>query len=196
MGVQSRINSGQSASPYALDPHFIRQLRNFMNNWVVEGGHFHFDGYRARLRIQQQPATESTPSKPFRIYQLNGNIMTIPMSAAMMGYAPDPETPSTLNWSLQVAVTNLALDNFADDGGDPPVMTNPIGTSAMDDGKTPPGANTELYDGNASADPAEAQTYYRIPIIRGGERVCNGGAYRENLVVRGSIGPSVELIRI
>ena len=118
------------------------------------------------------------------------------MSAAMMGYTPDPETPSTLNWSLQFAVTNLALDNFAEDGETPPVMTNPIGTSAMNDGESPPGGNTELFNGDVQADPATPQTYWRIPIIRDGVRVCNGGAFIEDVFCSGPRGPKVRLLGI
>jgi len=56
MGVQQTTVSSQSASPYALSPNFIRQLRNFMNNWIVEGGSFRFDGYRTYLKVDKQPS--------------------------------------------------------------------------------------------------------------------------------------------
>ena len=51
MAYQSRYQSSQGASPDSLSPNFIRQIRNFMNNWLVEGGDFRFDGYRAHLRV-------------------------------------------------------------------------------------------------------------------------------------------------
>lgn len=34
-----------------ISQNFVRQARNFMNNWEVSGGSFSFDGYKARLRV-------------------------------------------------------------------------------------------------------------------------------------------------
>lgn len=45
---------------------FMRSVRNFMNNWVVEGGSFSFDGYRAKLRINPG-STASTATHPFQV---------------------------------------------------------------------------------------------------------------------------------
>jgi hypothetical protein len=136
----------------------------------------------------------ATSPTGYRIYQSNGNIMNITLEAALVGYAPeDPEDPFPENWSLEFSVSSSKLNNFSSTG-DPPVITNPVGTSAMDDGDETPG--TELYDGDASADPVEEQTYYRIPIIRAGKKLSQGGVYRENIFCAGSRGPIVELVRI
>lgn len=41
-----------------------------MNNWIVEGGNFHFDGYRARLRVDQQPRGEILfLDHPWKLFQ-------------------------------------------------------------------------------------------------------------------------------
>ena len=37
-----------------ISQNFVRQARNFMNNWEVSGGSFSFDGYKARLRVRSQ----------------------------------------------------------------------------------------------------------------------------------------------
>ena len=41
-------------SPDDLSPSFIKHVRNFMNNWEVQGGDFKFDGYRATLKARSQ----------------------------------------------------------------------------------------------------------------------------------------------
>jgi hypothetical protein len=41
-------------SPDDLSPSFIKHVRNFMNNWDVQGGDFKFDGYRATLKVRSQ----------------------------------------------------------------------------------------------------------------------------------------------
>ena len=70
MSVSTRMQSSQSASPYALSPHFVRQLRNFMNNWIVEGGSFRFDGYRTYLKVDPQTSTRfAFLDHPWRLYQ-------------------------------------------------------------------------------------------------------------------------------
>ena len=176
---------------------YLGELRRWImrNNTIAGAGLTSIQTESGRVLSVKRPGDKEMGKKPFRIYQSNGNIMNIPMSDAMTGYAPDPETPSTLNWSLEFSVTNSALDDFTDNGADPPVMTNPIGTSAMDDGESPPGENTELYDGDAEPETPVAQTYTRIAIVRGGEWVCTGGVFRENTFCAGSRGPIVELAR-
>ena len=88
-------------------------------------------------------------------------------------------------------MTSSSLDDYAE-GGSPVAMTNPIGTSTVNES-----SGTELlHNANAGADPVVAQSYYRLPIIRDGKRISFGGAYRENLIIVGSKGPVAELIRI
>jgi hypothetical protein len=74
MSATSRVQSSQTASPYALSPHFIRQLRNFMNNWIVDGGTFRFDGYRTYLRIDKQTATPQILDFPWKLYQEEADV--------------------------------------------------------------------------------------------------------------------------
>jgi hypothetical protein len=142
----------------------------------------------------------ATSPTGYRVYQSNGNIMNITLESALVGYVPeDPEDPFPENWSLEFSVSSSKLNNFSSTG-DPPVMTNPVGTSAMDDGDETPG--TELYDGDASNLDSESdpdpipQTYYRIPIIRSGKKLSQGGVYRENIFCADERGPIVELVRI
>lgn len=49
-----------------INASFIRKVRNFINNFDVVGGVFQFDGYRARLVIDQQTATASS-KHPFKV---------------------------------------------------------------------------------------------------------------------------------
>jgi hypothetical protein len=89
------------------------------------------------------------------------------------------------DWSLEFGVTSGKLDDFT--------TTAPAGVT-----------DTELYDGDASADPVESQTYYRLPVIRtveidGDDEITQwpiSGIYRENIFCAGSKGAIVELIRI
>ena len=54
-----------------------------------------------------------------------------------------------------------------------------------------------LYNGDLGAIPTPiVQTYYTLPIVVDGKLVTRGGAFRENLIIVGSKGPVVELIRI
>ncbi len=66
MPPKVKQNSNQPARSKGLDPHFVRQLRNFMNNWVVEGGKLEFNGYRVKLRINR-PAPASLTAIPWKI---------------------------------------------------------------------------------------------------------------------------------
>ena len=59
MGFKNQITSSQVANPKMMDNHFVRQVRNFMNNWLVEGGQIFFDGYRVNLKIDQAIQSES-----------------------------------------------------------------------------------------------------------------------------------------
>ncbi len=86
-----------------------------------------------------------------------------------------PGAPKPSNWSLELKVLFSSLRPM---GTFPPVGTE----------------DTELFDGNPSADPVEAQTYYRIPLRRGGVWMTQGGVYRENRML--GPGPTVEVVRI
>lgn len=110
----------------------------------------------------------------FWIYRGNTLLGTITLAEAKAGYVNEND------WSLEFGVSsNLEAIDLAS------TPTNPIGTFEDD-----------LFDGNASADPVEAQTFYRIPMRRAGKWICRGGVYRENHILVGSNGPIVELLRI
>jgi hypothetical protein len=114
----------------------------------------------------------------FWIYQGNTLLGSVGIVTALDGWDPDAEAPTDPDgWSLEFAVSGSALVDWE--------TTAPVGTY-----------ETDLYDGDASADPVEPQTVYRIPMRRDGEWICRGGVFRENLIVRGAAGPSVELLRI
>ena len=140
--------------------------------------------------------------KGYRIYQADGTVMTISYKEALVGYEPDMSGDLPTDWSLEFAVTGSTLDDFADDGEDPPVMTNPIGTSSINDPDDPTQGREFLHDGDASnldgsGDPDPiAQTYYRIPIIRNGRTISHGGVFRENIRCDGERGLTVELLQI
>jgi hypothetical protein len=130
----------------------------------------------------------------FLIYLADGTRFEVTDAQAMTGYDPisvlDGGAGHT-DWSLEFGVTSSALDAPAG-SGDPYVYTNPVGTSTLNEA----GSAEYLHDADASADPVEFQSYYRLPIIRDGERVSSGGVFRENIMCAGSKGPAVELVRI
>lgn len=114
----------------------------------------------------------------FLIFRGNTLLGSISIVTAVTGWDPAavaPDNPD--NWSLQFAVSRSALVAFG--------TTAPVGTY-----------DTDLFDGDASAVPVEAQTFYRIPMRRGGTWICRGGVYRENIFCAGGKGPIVELLRI
>lgn len=151
------------------------------------------------LQLRGKGGSSGDSHLGFHIYLADGTSFTVTRAQAMTGYDPvgdpvgPPIVPPDTNWSLEFSVTDGVIDDYAASGA-PSVMTNPIGTNAMDDGAST--AGTELYDGDAGATTPVAQTYYRIPIIRGTVTVSGGGAYRENIKCVGSRGPIVELIKI
>lgn len=113
----------------------------------------------------------------FTVYRKNTVLGTISIADAIAGWDPEEAVEDPDNWSLEFAVSGSALVAF--------------GTTAPDGVY-----DTDLFDGYASADPVEAQTFYRIPMRRGGEWICRGGVFRENIMCAGSNGPIVELVRI
>ncbi len=68
MSFKSRLNSSQRATGDNLSGHFVRQIRNFMNNWQVVGGNMHFDGYRVRLTVDPgKGGGAATPPHPWKV---------------------------------------------------------------------------------------------------------------------------------
>ena len=63
-------------------PGFLKQVRNFMNNWEVSGGSFSFDGYRAKLRVNQPTSIE-----PFTVRR-NGGLKVIFQTGKVITDAP------------------------------------------------------------------------------------------------------------
>ena len=83
--------------------------------------------------------------------------------------------PATMSdWSLQFTVLNGEVTGFASPKGN---------------------VNTQIHNADAGATTPVAQTYYRIPIIRGGLPVSMAGAYRENTYCSGSKGPVIEFVK-
>ena len=113
----------------------------------------------------------------FYIVQADGTETLIEMDQVFDNYNPLEFGSSKADWSLEFKVENGKLDPLSTTG-----TLNPKGVS-----------DTEISDGDASAD--VPQTYYRIPIIRAGIFVCEGGSYRENLIWLKERGPITELLR-
>lgn len=125
----------------------------------------------------------------FIIYLADGTRFEVTNAQAMTGY----DSTTHNDWSLEFDVSSSALADYAE-SGTPAVMTNPLGVSTVNE---PVAGEELLHDADASASPSPvAQSYYRLPIIRDGKRVCYGGAFRENTYCSGSKGPVVELLRI
>lgn len=106
---------------------------------------------------------------------------TTPDFIAAADILEDYDASEDDDWSIEFAVASSKLVAFS--------TTAPTFVS-----------DTALYDGDVSADPVEAQTFYRIPVVRtiGGEKYTWNvtGIYRENIFCAGSKGAIVELIRI
>ena len=135
------------------------------------------------------PETPPVLVLPFLIYLSDGTRFEVTQAQAISGF--DPTTHN--DWSLEFDVSSSALADYAE-SGTPAVMTNPLGVSTVNE---PVAGEELLHDADASASPSPvAQSYYRLPIIRDGKRVCYGGAFRENTYCSGSKGPVVELLRI
>ena len=111
----------------------------------------------------------------FRIYRRDMTLIEFTYAEIIANYDPATDT----NWSAQFTVTGSALNAGV-----------PTGTATLET----VASGKELFDGDASADPVEYQYYYRLPIIRGGKVVCQGGVYRENIFCAGSRGSIVELL--
>lgn len=79
------------------------------------------------------------------------------------------------NWSIKIPVSGDSFDT--------------AGTITYE-------AETTRYDGDASADPAKAQNYYRIRVIRGNNLVFSGGTFEEDIFCAGNKGPIVRMIKI
>lgn len=129
-------------------------------------------------RIQGATTGTSGGSNPgLLVYRSDGTQEFFSVDDILTGYDPSEDT----DWSLQFAVSGGALVAFS--------TTAPVGV-----------ASTIRYDGNASADPVEAQTFYSIPVIRTIADVVYTwditGIYRENIVCDSTRGPIVELIKI
>lgn len=105
----------------------------------------------------------------FEIFLKDGTTLQVTMSTILTDFDSSTDT----DWSAKFTVTSGAI-------------------AAYDTSDN----TTDLYDGDASADPVVAQTYYAIPIIRNGKKVATGGSYQESRMCAGSKGPIVELLKI
>jgi len=127
-----------------------------------------------RLGMSLDMKPPPTLMTDFRIYRKYMTLIEFTYDEAIAGY----DTAAHTNWSVQFVVSGSSITGLAD----------PMGVPTMDVG------GEELFDGDASA--ADPQNYYRLPIIRGGKVVCQGGVFRENIMCAGNRGYIVELLRI
>lgn len=122
--------------------------------------------------------SSTTGSPGIYLRRTNGTWTYVSNADIIDGYNPGTDN----NWSLRFAVSGGALTAAA-----------PTGTTS-----------TTPYDGNAFADPIEAQTFYSLPVVRtitvGGVSTKFqwdvAGIYRENIFCDTTLGPIVELIKI
>ena len=106
--------------PNDLDANFVRKVKNFINNFSVDGGTFRFDGYRPMLRIPPVPEIEPTPPLPLVVLQgptANGIIVNdgTVNSRYTSGFA-----------SLRPAIGGTPIDDPT-----PPELILPNGTSRV-----------------------------------------------------------------
>lgn len=159
----------------ALGPFFAV----FVGSWTIRKVEAKPSIFENRAFISQQitsnivvggednsPNGGSTP-EGMQFYYADGATEFFSQKQILDGYDPDTDT----DWSFKVPVASSKI--------------NQAGTFAGDDG-------TQLFDNDAGV----AQTYYRVPIIRGSRRIAFGGAYSENIRCNGSKGPTVELLKI
>lgn len=132
-------------------------------------------------KLGSGPSIPGQSNPGLLIYRANGTQEFFPAADILVGYNASTDD----NWSLSFAVSNSQLVAFS--------TTAPVGTSAMPTGE-------ERFDGNALANPVEAQTYYRIPVVRTISSVKYAfditGIYQEDIFCAGSRGGIVHLIKI
>lgn len=151
-----------------------------------------FSGHPSAVELDPAEIPAFEANTGFTIYRANLSKFHVTLAQALTGRTTETQ------WSLEFAVTSSALDAPASSGV-PVVYTNPIGTADVTDTTaTPLPSGAELFNGDAANATANLvdQTYYRIPMIRDGITISQGGVYRENIRCVGSRGPIVELIRI
>jgi hypothetical protein len=117
----------------------------------------------------------------FYFFLDRGNELFVSTEAALAGSEEES------NWSLEFDIETSTSSNWfgffkAEDLSSTP--PNPRGVTA-----------TARFDGNQYAGTPVAQSFYRIPIKRGGKIITTGGCYRENRVSTPT-GLKAELIRI
>ena len=119
---------------------------------IVVGGGTSLDGYVIRLS--------------------NGNEYFISSSEALSGYNASENT----HWALEFSVSTTTFQFSQEDTTD---VTIPSINNINVDGGNPFGTSSgpDLFDGGLESQ----QTYYRLPLIRNGQIVNNGGVYRENI---------------
>ena len=163
----------KSGDPIAKIPaKFYNDLDEILTYLDVFNGSIQKTGNRWIIGIE--PSSGVTD---FRIYRKDMTLIEFTYAEIIANYDPATDT----NWSAQFTVASYGLHAGV-----------PTGTATLET----VASGKELFDGDASADTVEFQGYYRLPIVRGGKVVCQGGVYRENIFCAGSRGPIVELVRI
>lgn len=127
----------------------------------------------------------------FWFYFADGTTTFLPMADVLANFDPEPEPDGEghLNWFIKIPVSGDTFDT-----------AGTITYVADNDGA----GGLERFDGDASADPAEDQTFYMLPVILNVvvdstntlQRLALGGAYEEDGFCAGNKGPIRRMIKI
>jgi hypothetical protein len=160
--MTSRIISRQSPGAGA-SPDFVRKVRNFMNNWEVDGGSFKFDGYKVKLRTNANSKPVQIGLNLWELYQEDSG--TNPLQVSMRsGVCVNTNTTSlyptnsVINWTtanvtvsqttifwLKVSVAKATYQTYFEVWGVTAMVVQTGTTLPTDTLDIPAGTDGDLY---------------------------------------------------
>ena len=144
-----------------ISQNFVRQARNFMNNWEVSGGSFSFDGYKARLRVRSQIVQigltlwelyqEDAGTNPLQVSMRSGvcvntNTTSLYPTNSVINWTPANVTASqtTIFW-LKVSVAKATYQTYFEVWGVTAMVVQTGTTLPTDTLDIPDGTDGDLY---------------------------------------------------
>ena len=144
-----------------ISQNFVRQARNFMNNWEVSGGSFSFDGYKARLRVRSQIVQigltlwelyqEDAVTNPLEVSMRSGvcvntNTTSLYPANSVINWTPANVTASqtTIFW-LKVSVAKATYQTYFEVWGVTAMVVQTGTTLPTDTLDIPDGTDGDLY---------------------------------------------------
>jgi len=142
---------------------YLKKLIKYVEAMRIVPGDGLVEKQSAKGTIISLSTSQASKVSDFAFYRTAGTSEEmIAFGSAVNGYA------GTGNWGIEFAVGTSQVQ--------PIISGTSFGTNVSF------GTFTDLYDGDASADPVEAQTFYALPIYIDGKLVSTGGVFREHIV--------------